>query len=91
MNFLKAWRSRHRLSYAEAAERVGITGAQFEAAETCGKVDAEVQRELERHFFRELAELQRAPKLKANAESTQRDHVHNTAYSRVKWHRFTSS
>lgn len=61
---------------------------QFESAETLGEVHAEARRALERHFFRELAELQRVPKPKANAESPQRDHVHNTAYSRVKWHRF---
>ena len=89
MNYLKAWRTRHRLSFAEAGERVGISAAQFEAAEQCGKVYDETQRELRRHFFREIAELQRPPTLKATAESTQRDHDHRypAAYSRVKWHR----
>lgn len=62
MNFLEAWRTRNRFSCADAGERIGISGAQFEIAETCGKIDAETQHALEGHFWRDIAELQRATK-----------------------------
>ena len=58
---------------------------QFEAAETCGKIDVETQRELERHFFRELAELQRATK-PAMGKTTAEVSNYNT--TRVKWRRY---